>query len=296
MPLDKRFENQKRYQNEISQRKSYSSFWYCFNALNIFTSLSILLPDNSKGASRDIEGLGKDRASSSYGKYSLLLFTGIGVLLFAALMGVQQIFLLYTSYVFKWSLIEQGYVIVFIGFLRAVVLLLIYPTIVRLFKKRSKKEDNINNNDDDRDVVRNSSPTVLDEFNDKELMKEMLFEIWMIRIGLAIDTVSYLFRGLAASSEMFVTAYAFGCLGAISSPSIRSLLTGLVPPSQVGQLLGAVGVLESIVSIMSPAIFSSMYSLLVRTSPHLIWYLITCLTTMGVALAFVVKPKNRQRE
>ncbi|CAG8620627.1 3713_t:CDS:2 [Acaulospora morrowiae] len=233
IPFEKQLENQRRYQDEL---RNHSWFWKWLSVLNIFKTLSILMPKNQKGASRNAEEL-EDGITINAGKYSILTLAGINILIFGVIMGTQQIFLLYTSYVFDWSIMDQGYVLFLGGFSRAVVLLVVYPMFLRLFKKWGIKDDRkvIENNVNDRDATRKSrpsSPTVLDEFDEK---KELLAEVWIIRMGLAIDAISYLFFGLATNSTTFFAAYFFGSLSAIASPTIKSLQTKLVPKSQLVQ-------------------------------------------------------------
>ncbi|CAG8585224.1 12113_t:CDS:2 [Acaulospora morrowiae] len=283
IPLEKQLENQRRYQDEL---RNHSLFWKWFGVLNLFKTLSILMPRNQKGASRNAEEL-EDEIPTNAGKYSLLKLAGINILIFGVITGTQQIFLLYTSYVFDWSIMDQGYVLFLGGFSRAVVLLVVYPMFLRLFKKWSIKDDRkvIENNVNDRDATRKSrtsSPTVLDEVDKK---KELLTEVWIIRVGLAVDAISYLFFGLATNSTTFFAA-------AISNPTIKSLETKLIPKSQVGQLLGAISVLDSIIRIISPTLFYSMYSLLVKTSPHLIWYGVTGMMATALLLTLGITSKN----
>ncbi|CAG8432864.1 7352_t:CDS:2 [Diversispora eburnea] len=157
-------------------------------------------------------------------------------MLVSAAFGVQNVMFLYTSYVFKWSLIEQ---------------------------------------------------------DEKEKRNGLLYDVWVIRFGLIIDSFAFLIYGLATNSIIFVTGGIFGAFGIIANSTIRSVQTNLVPSSQVGQLLGAISVVETIARITAPAIFNSMYSyLVVTTAPNVVWYTISGMLFFGVILMFLIVPKK----
>jgi hypothetical protein len=73
-------------------------------------------------------------------------------------------------------------------------------------------------------------------------------------------------------------------LGIVANPVMKSLQTNSVTPSQIGQLLGAFSVLDSIINIIAPMIFNTLYSIIVKTSPHLIWYSVA--TVLAIACSF----------
>ncbi|CAG8461675.1 2457_t:CDS:2 [Rhizophagus irregularis] len=117
------------------------------------------------------------------------------------------------------------------------------------------------------------------------------YEVWILRFALFIDVLAYAGYGLATSSSMFVVASVIASLGSVSGSVIKSLQTNLVAPSQIGQLLGALCVLDSIGRIISPVVFNALYSILVVTSPHLIWYGVTFLIAAAFLLSFGIVPK-----
>jgi hypothetical protein len=54
--------------------------------------------------------------------------------------------------------------------------------------------------------------------------------------------------GVAFDSKQFTAAGLVQSIGILAQPSIRSMLTTLVDPTEVGELLGAVAVVESFAS------------------------------------------------
>ncbi|GBB85126.1 hypothetical protein RclHR1_01170010 [Rhizophagus clarus] len=233
----------------------------------------------------------KDRNNNDdfFTKYSLLILASINTLLAAALIGIQSVFLLYVTLVFKWSLVDQGYCFLILGISRVVVLLILFPLLISSIKrkivlkitKNNGNQFNIDNNDSDEPIM------VKDE-EEKQLRN---YEIWILRFALFIDVIAYAGHGLAPSGSAFLFATVIASLGTVSGSVIKSLQTNLVPPSQVGQLLGALSVLDSISRVVSPVAFNALYSVLVLTSPNLIWYGITSLMAMAFILSLGVMPK-----
>ncbi|CAG8520668.1 16081_t:CDS:10 [Funneliformis mosseae] len=224
-------------------------------------------------------------------KRSLLSLVIINTLLSIAMTGMQSIFLLYTTLVFNWSLIEQGYVMFMMGTTRVIVLFVLFPALASRFKKSFRQRKSMKNDDpvgivDERIFIIDDG--LLNKGEEVQMRKELVFDVWIIRLSLFIDAFAYIAFGLTTSSSVFYGATAIASLGAASIPTLRSLQTNLVAPSKIGQLLGAIGVLDSIIRVIAPIIFNTLYSIVVKTSPNYIWYsisasfIIACLFTFGV--------------
>ncbi|EXX54445.1 hypothetical protein RirG_234570 [Rhizophagus irregularis DAOM 197198w] len=204
-------------------------------------------------------------------KYSSLMLAACYTLLSASIMAFTGVFVLYTSLVFKWSLLQQGYFVFMMGATKVVVLFIIYPAIVK-FKK-----------------------PILALFTkfEKLIIKELIFEVWVIRIIFLIDTLAHIMYGFATTGSVFTGATVIAALGIITTPAIKSLQTNLIPPSQIGRLLGAISVIDSILRIVVPPIFDGLYSIFVKTSPHLIWYCMSVLLILAFLFAFGIGPKKQ---
>ncbi|KAG0004297.1 hypothetical protein BGZ79_009701 [Entomortierella chlamydospora] len=121
---------------------------------------------------------------------------------------------------------------------------------------------------------------------------DMKFDTWMIRLGFAINAITFVGYGLVDEGWMFYIATALHAVSIISSPSQKSLMTGLVEPSQFGAVLGAVQVVESIAAIFSPVVISWVYALTVKSMPEFVWYSCAGWATICVVLAFMVRQKQ----
>ncbi|KAF9172825.1 hypothetical protein BGX20_004780 [Mortierella sp. AD010] len=121
---------------------------------------------------------------------------------------------------------------------------------------------------------------------------DMKFDTWMIRLGFAINAITFVGYGLVDEGWMFYIATALHAVSIISSPSQKSLMTGLVEPSQFGAVLGAVQVVESIAAIFSPVVISWVYALTVKSMPEFVWYSCAGWAAICVVLAFMVRQKQ----
>ncbi|KAF9209627.1 hypothetical protein BGZ49_002783 [Haplosporangium sp. Z 27] len=126
----------------------------------------------------------------------------------------------------------------------------------------------------------------------EQTFSDMKFDTWMVRLGLAINAITYVGYGLAREGRVFYLATALHALSIISSPSLKSLLTGLVEPSQFGAVLGAIQVVDSIGAIFSPIVISWVYALTVKSMPGFVWYSCAAWSAICVLLSFMIRQKE----
>ncbi|CAG8569639.1 5959_t:CDS:2, partial [Scutellospora calospora] len=179
---ERQLDNQRR---QLANNQENGNLNMLQKILNIFTPLSIFLsnPPRNDGSLRDIRNIDTFPAINAR-KYSLLSAAGIGLMIWLAFSGIQSIFLLYVRYKFEWSLVEQGYLISVTSATRVITLLFLFPIFIKVFKKKHDKAGNQNDGNmlvEDDVIVQ----------NEKCLTKELMFDVWIVRIGLAIDIVAY---------------------------------------------------------------------------------------------------------
>ncbi|KAG0374222.1 hypothetical protein BGX24_010665 [Mortierella sp. AD032] len=126
----------------------------------------------------------------------------------------------------------------------------------------------------------------------EQAFSDMKFDTWMIRLGFAINSITYVGYGLARESWHFYLATALHAASIIASPSLKSLLTSVVEPSQFGAVLGALQVVDSIAAIFSPILISGVYAMTVSTMPEFVWYSCAFWTGICVLLAFMIRQKQ----
>ncbi|KAF9115274.1 hypothetical protein BGX27_008396 [Mortierella sp. AM989] len=125
-----------------------------------------------------------------------------------------------------------------------------------------------------------------------QAFSDMKFDTWMIRLGSAISAITYVGYGLAREGWMFILATSLHAMCVISNPSLKSLLTSLVEPSQFGAVLGAIQVVDSIAVIFSPIVISWVYALTVKTMPAFVWYNLAAWSVICVVLSFMIRQKQ----
>ncbi|CAG8587588.1 17476_t:CDS:2 [Cetraspora pellucida] len=287
---ERQLENQKRQLDNVQKNGGSTIFKKIFN---IFTPLSIFLSDFSQNNERFQTTENKDRIPAiNATRYSLLSATGISLMFAIVLSGLQSIFLLYIRYKFDWSLVDQGYMFGAMSFTRVITLMLLFPIFVKIFKERynNVNSQNLKKQEDiDGNVVVENDMRVQDE---KRMNRELLFDIWVVRFGLVIDMITYALYAIATNGTLFIAGVCLGAVGTVSVSTLKSIQTNLVPPSQTGQLLGALSVLDSITNVVAPIIYNTLYSILVmKNMPHLIWYGISGMFAIGYLLSFGIRPK-----
>ncbi|CEP17865.1 hypothetical protein [Parasitella parasitica] len=140
--------------------------------------------------------------------------------------------LLYAMLKFKWTAYEGSLYYTCTSLLKLTMMIGILPLLSKLFKKKCPK---VHITPADQKKIFNNST---------------LFDIWMVRIGIGIDALCLALAGLASNVVFFTAAGMLQSVSMLAQPSIRGLLTTCVKPTQVGELLGAIAILDSIASTL----------------------------------------------
>lgn len=129
--------------------------------------------------------------------------------------------LLYAMLKFKWTAYEGSIFYTYVSLMRLFIMIGVLPLLSKFFIKKN--------------------PTN----NFKNLVS---FDIWMVRTGIGMDAICLALSGLATNVTLFILAGMLQSFSMLAQPSIRGLLTNLVEPNKVGELLGAMAILDSIAS------------------------------------------------
>ncbi|CAG8797284.1 5465_t:CDS:1, partial [Racocetra fulgida] len=68
----------------------------------------------------------------------------------------------------------------------------------------------------------------------------------MMRAGLIMEVAGFTLYAIAIVPNMFYFACVVNSLSTIATPAVRALFTTFVLPTQAGQILGALSVIESV--------------------------------------------------
>ncbi|KAI7907133.1 major facilitator superfamily domain-containing protein [Cokeromyces recurvatus] len=178
--------------------------------------------------------------------------------------------ILYAMLSFGWTAYEGGIYVSLTSFTRLISMLLVLPLLSKFFKAEKTTEGQ----EDERTKLRpknsNSSSFILyveeassfhtegeqqenddnetkyEELSDEVSDNSIRFDSWLICTGLIIDTICLVLYALAQNTSTFMMAGALQSFALLTSPSLRSIMTRLVPRSEVGRLFGALAILESL--------------------------------------------------
>jgi DHA1 family tetracycline resistance protein-like MFS transporter len=81
-----------------------------------------------------------------------------------------------------------------------------------------------------------------------------------IVLGFTVMTLAFFGYAFAMEGWMVYVAIAVGSLGSIANPSVQSVMSRQVGPSQQGELQGAIASLHSIAAIVSPLVMTQLFS------------------------------------
>jgi hypothetical protein len=140
---------------------------------------------------------------------------------------------LYAMLKFHWTAYEGSLYYSCASLMKLLMMVAVLPLLHKLFNNNNKSSKMPDDTNKSKSTMAKNS---------------ISFDIWMIRIGIGIDAISLALAGLATNVALFITAGMLQSVSMLAQPSIRGLVTNLVQPNQVGELLGAVAILDSIAS------------------------------------------------
>jgi DHA1 family tetracycline resistance protein-like MFS transporter len=82
--------------------------------------------------------------------------------------------------------------------------------------------------------------------------------------GLACGVLAFLIFGLAPSGGLFLPGLAFVSLWGIANPSIQSMMSHRIDPTEQGQLQGTLGSMRAVNGMIGPLLFTQAFALAVR--------------------------------
>jgi hypothetical protein len=224
-------------------------------AFNLFEPLKILYP---KGPNVDPEV-----------RRNLLLLAAVDMIIFGVAMGAMTVVIIYSQFVFGWTASEQSIFMSVVNSSRVFCLLAILPGITRLYRGKAGR--------------RRSQPDTGAD----------IFELSVMRAGILFDMIGFLGYTLARTSTLFMLSGAVASFGGMGSPTLQAALTKHVPPGQVGQLLGAMGLLHSFARIIAPTIFNLIYIATVESFPQAVFVILTVMFGMAFGVSWFVRPGRK---
>ncbi|KAL9547981.1 hypothetical protein MBANPS3_005897 [Mucor bainieri] len=183
--------------------------------------------------------------------------------------------MLYAMLKFKWTAYEGSLYYTCTSLMKLMMMIGILPLLSKLFKRKCPQAQ---------------TPTAADQ--EKMVNSSTLFDIWMVRIGIGMDAVCLALAGLASNVVLFTTAGMLQSVSMLAQPSIRGLLTTCVKPNQVGELLGAVAILDSLAMMIAHLGINFIYYSSVLTMPNLTFFVCAFIAGCSCLAAFMVRQRT----
>ncbi|KAJ3094301.1 hypothetical protein HK100_006187 [Physocladia obscura] len=109
-------------------------------------------------------------------------------------------------------------------------------------------------------------------------------EIIMLRFGILMAVFSELWFGFASTESSFLIGTSFSAMAVFASPTIRSLLSSLVPPEFQGRLFSSIRLFDAVALMFATVVVNGIYSSTVNFFPQAIFF---C-TASVMSMAFLV--------
>lgn len=210
---------------------------------------------------------------------NLIVLATIDAILLATAISSGQVILLYIEFLFGWGNFETSILISGMSMVRVAVLTLIFPIINYIFRIRPAKLRRA------RDLAADPTKPLLERNAGADTL-----DVWVLRAALLSDILGVVGYIFARSPHVFVLSCLVTALGGLGSATIQSSLTKTVPPSRVGQLLGATGFLHATAKIVAPIVFNGMYAATIETFPQAVFVLLLCIFCVLVGLSVFFRP------
>lgn len=160
-------------------------------------------------------------------------------------LSVASTILIYSEMTFKWTSVEAGYLMTIVGTFRMLLLAFGYPLLVK--KLRSKFGYSATNVD--------------------------VTDITTMQIGTLVHVFGYIMMANASKGSMFVLATIFESGGTMMMPTMKSGLVKFADNGKVGELIGALGLANSVGNTIFPILFLKTYRATVTFMPNSVLYM-----------------------
>ncbi|TLD36132.1 hypothetical protein E2P81_ATG03021 [Venturia nashicola] len=208
---------------------------------------------------------------------NLILLASTDTIVFGVGMGAAIVILLYSNYAFGWDQWEQSKFVSIMNSSRVSCLLILLPAITNWYRYRQQRRQGLPNT---------SKETHGPEGTDN-------FELTVIRIAILADTLGFLGYALSQNGTQFLLSGAIAGIGGIASPSMQAALTKHVPKEQVGQLLGAMGLLHAAGRVLGPVLFTGIYAATVAVFPQAYFLILTAMFFVAFIVSWKIQPHVR---
>ncbi|RKF83467.1 putative membrane protein [Golovinomyces cichoracearum] len=181
-------------------------------------------------------------------------------------MNSATVVILYLGYKYSWDTTTLSVFTSTIYSCRVCALIVIHPLFQYLFKK----------------YYNSRRSRFLDSVAEQQVLGFNLVDLSMITCGIIFEMIGFIGYATVRKSLLFVAAGVVGSMGTMTSPTLKSAITKQVPQDEVGQLLGSLGLLQSLMRILFPLLLNLVYASTVANLPEAVFVVLAC--CLGFAL------------
>ncbi|KND93116.1 Nitrilase and fragile histidine triad fusion protein NitFhit [Tolypocladium ophioglossoides CBS 100239] len=255
-----------KWQKEKEARATHVGPWASMvHSSNPFAPLRILWPTGP--------------GTSTRLRMNLVALAVCDAIVFGGSFAAGPVVILYSGYMFDWGNFETSRFVSALSMVRVVVLMGVLP-IVNYFgrvRPAARRRELWGVNPEDK----NSGADHLDT--------------WILRVALVSDILGCLGYVFARSEALFFGSGMITALGGLGSATTQAAVTKHVPQERVGQILGAIGMLQALARVVGPVIFNGIYAATVETFPQAIFVALGGLFVIAFLTSLVIKPHICQR-
>lgn len=207
---------------------------------------------------------------------NLVLLAIVDTIIFGVAMGVMTVIVYYSGFQFGWSTSQTSLYMSVVNSTRVFTLVVILPIFNYLIRTIPRNRQR-----------RESGFAIPERHSGADSI-----DLFVIRLSIFCEIIGYLGFTVTRSGPLFVASGIMASLGGVGSPTLQSALTKHVPHDQIGQLLGATGLLHALGRVICPTIFNLIYAQTVGTYPQTVFLVLTACFTLGFTFSWFIRPNG----
>jgi MFS family permease len=261
LSMRKQLAAREKHEKEMEMRPPASSSWTsALQTANIFAPLKILTPT----------GPGTSPAL----RRNLVTLAINDTIILGAGMSAGAVIVLYTGVKFDWGILEKSEFVSLVSLVRVLVLLGIFPVINYFGRTRPAARRR-----------RESGVAAVEKNNGADKL-----DLLVLRSALVSDVLGGLGYVFARSSGLFIASGVVTAIGGLGGAIGQAMITKHVPSERVGQLLGAIGMLQALARVLGPVLFNGMYALTTGYFDQAIFVLLVSFFGFALVMSFTIRP------
>jgi MFS family permease len=227
---------------------------------------------------------------------NLLALASVNTILFGAVMGGMMVMMLYSEFRFEWDNKDSGIFLSTVNVFRTLATVVVLPLTIKISRRyfggsASTSTSHAHGHGHghgggDHGADCPDTPTGVIE----------PLDLFLLRASIVSDTIGYLGYALSPTGFLFTLSGAVASLGAIGLATSEAAMTKLLPTSQTGELLGALGLLQAMARIVAPTVASLVYSMTTTTFPQLVFWGIAAMFAVGGFVTVLVRVGDQKGE